>query len=42
MALAQQWLDNKEREMTEALKTLDVWRAQFAGVAVQVAKEGAR
>ena len=42
VALAQHWLDAKERELTEALKTLDAWRAQFAGVAVQVAKEGER
>ena len=42
VVLAQNWLDTKERELTEALKSLDVWRAQFAGVAVQVAKEGER
>lgn len=42
VVLAQQWLDAKERELTEALKTLDVWRAQFADVAAQVAKEGER
>jgi len=42
LALAYQWLEDKERELTGALKTLDVWRAQFAGVAVQVAKEGMR
>jgi hypothetical protein len=42
VVLARQWLDAKERELTEALKALDGWRAQFAGVAVQVAKEGGR
>jgi hypothetical protein len=42
VVLAQQWLEDKERDLTGALKTLDVWRAQFAGVAVQVAKDGSR
>jgi hypothetical protein len=42
VALAQHWLDNKERELTSALKAIPVWRAQFAEVAAQVAKEGSR
>jgi len=42
MALAYQWLEDKERELTEALKAIPVWRAQFAEVAAQVAKEGGR
>ena len=40
--LAQHWLDDKERELTGALKAIPVWRAQFADVAAQVAKEGGR
>jgi hypothetical protein len=39
VALAQHWLDAKEAELTQALKAIPVWRAQFADVAAQVAKE---
>ena len=42
LALAQQWLDEKEAELISALKAIPVWRAQFADVAAQVAKEGER
>ena len=42
VALAQHWLDAKEAELVQALKAIPVWRAQFADVAAQVAKEGER
>ena len=42
VALARHWLDEKEAELTQALKAIPVWRAQFADVAAQVAKEGGR
>jgi hypothetical protein len=38
VALAQHWLDDKECELTGALKAIPVWRAQFADVAAQIAK----
>ena len=42
VALAQHWLDDKEAELVQALKAVPVWRAQFADIAAQVAKEGGR
>ena len=42
VALAQHWLDAKECELISALKAIPVWRAQFADVAAQVAKEVGR
>ena len=42
VALAQHWLDDKEAELASALKAIPVWRAQFADIAAQVAKEGGR
>jgi hypothetical protein len=42
VALAQHWLDAKECELTQALKAIPVWRAQFADVAAQIAKGGGR